>query len=476
MSGRHASVEADGIEADGSPASPVTVAPATIEQHTPQLATRIDADPLASAAAPTSPAASASSSTLTVRAFGKKASFWVVIAIIAIVISVIAALIAGGATASGVPLGATNPSPTGSMAVVEVLRNQGVTVTVADTLDQASAAVAKNPDSAVFFSDPNAYLSADQLATLGARAPRLVIAAPGFLALETLAPAVGFGGVSNVAAEDSETLTAACALPAAERAGSISPGGNTLSLAGAGAAASAYVGCFPSSDDRFSVIRGNSAVAATTTLTLVAPTEVFDNEHIVEYGNAALSLGLLGESDSLIWYLPTIADLPVTGPPSLGELTPGWVTPALLLLVVTALGAFIWRGRRFGPLVAENLPVTVIASETMEGRARLYARNSARLRAADSLRVGTVRRLASVVGLSRTASLDDVIATVAALTGRAPTDIGSLLVGSAPATDRELITLSDRLLELENLTTRLTDPNHALDQDKNASPPGRMDP
>ena len=158
----------------------------------------------------------------------------------------------------------------------------------------------------------------------------------------------------------------ACALPAAERAGTISPGGNTLSLAGAGAAASGYVGCFASSDDRFSVIQGSSAVADRTTLTLVAPTEVFDNEHVIEYGNAALALGLLGESDSLIWYLPTIADLPVTGSPSLGELTPGWVTPALLLLFVTALSAFVWRGRRFGPLVAENLPVTVIASETID--------------------------------------------------------------------------------------------------------------
>ena len=262
MSGRHASAaEADALGTAGAPT-------ATGADSGPPLATRVDAGPSvvsadavvpADAGSPAntgSPAASASSSTLTVRAFGKKASFWVLLAVVAVVISIVAALIAGGATASGVALSATNPAPTGSMALAEVLRNQGVTVTVADTLAQATEAAAAAPDSTVFFSDPNAYLTAEQLTTLGGLSPRLVIAAPGFLTLETLAPAVGFGGLSNIDAADAGTLSAACSLPAAERAGTISPGGNTLSLAGAGAAASAYVGCFASSDDRFSVIHG----------------------------------------------------------------------------------------------------------------------------------------------------------------------------------------------------------------------------
>ena len=416
----------------------------------------------------------APSTTLTVRAFGRKTGFWVVAGIVAIVIAIVAALIAGGSGATGVPLGATNPAPAGSKALVEVLRNQGVTVTVVDTLEQATDAVSSGTSgtdtSTIFFSDPNAYLTAEQLRELGTLAPRLVIAAPGFLTLETLASGVGFGGVS-----DADTLAAECDVPAAKRADTITPGGNTLSLAGIEApdpadGFDAFSGCFPSSADRYSVVQGqvtpgslagDGTAAAQHTVTLVATTDIFDNEHIVEYGNAALALGLLGESDSLVWYLPTQADVPVTGPPSLGELTPGWVTPVLLLLVATAIAAFIWRGRRFGALVAENLPVIVTASETMEGRARLYARNSARLRAADSLRVGTVRRLVSLVGLPRSATLDDVIRAVAAITGRAPADVGAILVGAAPGSDRSLVTLSDQLEELERLTRRLTDPNQA---------------
>ena len=47
--------------------------------------------------------------------------------------------------------------------------------------------------------------------------------------------------------------------------------------------------------------------------------------------------------------------------------------PVIVLLLTAGLAAAIWRGRRFGPLVPERLPVTVRAAETTEGRARLYA-------------------------------------------------------------------------------------------------------
>ena len=69
------------------------------------------------------------------------------------------------------------------------------------------------------------------------------------------------------------------------------------------------------------------------------------------------------------------------------------------MLVLVALGAVFWRSRRVGPLVVENLPVVVRASETMEGRARLYERSNSRLHALDALRVGTVARLARTCGL-----------------------------------------------------------------------------
>ena len=102
----------------------------------------------------------------------------------------------------------------------------------------------------------------------------------------------------------------------------------------------------------------------------------------------------------------------------------------------------------FGPIVVENLPVVVRASETMEGRARLYSRAKARLRALDALRIGTVDRLARAVGLPRTATVDEVISAVSALTGRDRAGVAAVLLDATPHTDAELVRLSDELLAL----------------------------
>jgi hypothetical protein len=400
------------------------------------------------------PEENALSSTPTLRAAGRRSLFWVIAGAGALLVSIAAWLIAGAGGAAGPPLAADNAAQAGSRALVEVLRRQGVTVTVAGSLAQARAAANGAADPTVFFFDADGFLTGDQLTAMAALAPRTVVAAPDFLALGTLAPGVGFGGVAGT-----DPSPATCTVPAAVRAGELSPGERTLTIPPGGAG---LRGCFPSGKNAFALVE---RVASGRTLTFVADGSVFGNDRITRNGNAALALNLLGAGDDLIWYLPTIADVAGTGTRSLGDLTPGWVTPTLVLLVLAALAAAVWRGRRFGPLVAENLPVTVRASETMEGRARLYARGNARLRALDALRVGAVQRLAARVGLSRLATLDDVTQAVASLTARAPGEVRAVLVDAVPATDSELVALSDRIQELERAAARATAP----------PPPGRMD-
>ena len=430
--------------------------------------------------------ANAASSTPTLRAAGRKALFWGIAGVGAILVSVAATLIAGGSNAGGRTLAADNPAQAGGMALVEVLRQQGVTVTLANNLDEARAAADLASDPTLFFHDEQDFLNERQLAAMAELTPRTVVAAPNFLTLQTLAPDVGFGGVS-----DAESLAASCAVPAAVKAGTLSPGGSTLTLIepdavqpdasghdASGQGETILAGCFPSSENAFSLIE---RAASGRTITLIADASAFTNAQIATWGNAALALNLLGESDTLIWYLPTIIDVPQTGPPSIGELTPGWVTPTLVLLVLVALAAFIWRGRRFGPLIAENLPVTVKASETMEGRSRLYARGNARLRAIDALRIGAVARLAKQVGRSSTASLDDIVLAIAAITERSPEQVRAVIVDSVPASDRDLIALSDQLRELEQATSRATAPHQNVPQSHeprphDPQPHGRMDP
>ncbi|WP_241981147.1 DUF4350 domain-containing protein [Cryobacterium algoritolerans] len=395
------------------------------------------------------------SSTPTLRAALRRSGFWVAAGAGALLVAIIATALAGGSQSGGPPLAADNAARAGAMALVEVLRSQGVTVTAVDTLEKATAAASTSADPTLFYFDADGYLTRDQVRAMAGLASRIVVADPDFDTLQALAPGVGFGGVAA-----SGSRAAGCDIPAAVKAGRLAPGGKTLTIA---ADALGLTGCFPTGQDAFAVVE---RVEADSTITLVADTAVFSNDTIARNGNAALALNLLGAGSHLIWYLPTLADVARTGPPSLGELTPGWVTPTLVLLVLVALAAAVWRGRRFGPLVAENLPVTVRASETMEGRARLYARGSARLRALDALRVGSLQRLAAKVGLSRLAGLDEVILAVAAATGRSVGEVRSTLVDAVPASDRDLVALSDQIQDLERATARATTP----------PPPGRMDP
>jgi len=366
----------------------------------------------------------------------RRSAFWAAAAVFALVVAVVGIGVAGSLAETD-PLSATNPAPAGAKAVVEVLRQQGVTVTPTDSLDDTAAAIGDPADTTLFFYDPTGILDSDQLAEAFGLAGTVVAVDPGFDQLAALNPDVAQAGAVS-GAVDSD-----CDLTAADKAGTITGDGSGFRYLGDDPAA---VTCFGSDDDVYSLVR---VPTATGVADIVGATDALSNEFVASRGNAAFALNLLGSTDELVWYTPGIGDLSTDAPPTLGELSPDWVLPATALAVVTALAAAFWRGRRFGPLIVENLPVTVRANETMQGRARLYEKSSARLRALDSLRIGTVERLAALCGLSRLASVDDVIASASAVAGLQPAEVRRILLDAVPATDRELVELSDRLLTLE---------------------------
>ena len=371
--------------------------------------------------------------------------FWVGAGVVALVIGVLAFAFAGTAAAGGY-LDPESAAPQGSMAVAEVLRQQGVTVVVTTSLEETQQAIQSPDATTLFVYDTDQLLEASQWRTVAGLTHRVIIADAGFVTLRVAAPALAQAGVVD------GTLRADCDLPVVQRADTVSGSGSGFRVVDDAAAATA---CLGSGDGVFSLIevpRGQGTVA------ILGATDALTNEQVVDNGNAAFALGLLGEDETLVWYLPSFADVESTGPATLGELTPLWVTPALSLLVIAVIAAAVWRGRRLGPLVIENLPVTVRASETMQGRARLYERSNARLRALDALRVGSVQRLAATCGLSRLASVDDVIGAVAAATGGQVGAIRRLLVDDIPNTDRDLLALSDALLTLERDVTRALRP------------------
>jgi hypothetical protein len=204
---------------------------------------------------------------------------------------------------------------------------------------------------------------------------------------------------------------------------------------------------------------------------VVAAPTAFANDTIDEAGNAALALGLLGETAELTWYVPGLEDVDAATAPTLGELTPGWVTPVILLTIALVVAAAVWRGRRFGPLVAEDLLVDVPVAETREGRARLYERSSVRTHALDQLRIGALGRLLGVLKLPRSADAREIAVAAALATGRDPHATERLLVDEEPSDDRRLVELAAAIHELEAEVRRTLRPD--ADPTQTTERPGR---
>lgn len=380
--------------------------------------------------------------TPTVRSAARRWRFWAAFAVIAIVVALVTFIGAGANRPLGVPLDPASPGPVGAKALAQVLGEQGVEVTITASLDDTRAAVGSDAATVVVH-DLSGIVDAGLARELGRLGTHLVLLDPDMTILDALAPDVAMAGavVGPVEAD--------CEVGAAQRAGTITGDGVGFRHLGDDPTVRT---CFDSGDDIVSLVQ---LADGERTTSLLGATDALSNEHIGARGNAAFALGLLGEHDRLVWYVPGVDDAPEAGA---AEFTPGWVTPVMVLLILVVIAAGLAQGRRLGPLVVENLPVTVRATETMEGRARLYQHSSARLRALDSLRIGTVQRLASIVRLPRTASVEEVAGIVAEATGTQPREVLGLLVETIPQNDRELVELSDRLLELERAVTAATTP------------------
>ncbi|GAB3616001.1 DUF4350 domain-containing protein [Okibacterium endophyticum] len=365
--------------------------------------------------------------------------FWVGAAVVCGLVVVASAVLTNPGTGSGAPLDGDSAAPEGARAVLQVLRAEGVAVTVADDIDEARAAL--EDDATLAFYDPNGYLDAERRRDLVDAAERTVAISPSFTQLNDLLPGVRAAGYS-----EETSLGASCDEAIAERASTIS-GGATFAIDDSSDA----TGCFESETGGFALVVDDH-------IAVVGPTAPFTNDAIVDYGNAALALGLLGAEENLVWYLPTIADVEATGPPTLQQLTPNWLVPVTSLLTITALVAMFWRGRRFGPIVIEDLPVTVRAGETMQGRARLYQRTASRVRAADALRVGATARLATMLGLSDQAGVYEVADAAASALGQGTPGVRGVLVDRPVQTERDLIEVSDALQNLEHAVSDAVDP------------------
>ncbi|MET8459987.1 DUF4350 domain-containing protein [Streptomyces parvulus] len=339
--------------------------------------------------------------------------------------------------------------PAGSRAVAELLAERGVSTRVVTTLDAARAAT--GPDTTLLVAAPDLLTERQQTrlhATVAGSGGRTVLVAPGGRAVERLVPGV----TADPALSFDSTLAPACDLPAARRAGTADTGGLRYSTHLAADT------CYPSR--RLATllrVPDTSAEGTPGDTVVLGARDILVNDRLDDHGNASLALQLLGSRDHLVWYLPSLSDVPDPDEErGFFDLLPsGWLWGTLQLFIAAVLAA-LWRARRLGPLVPEKLPVAIRASETVEGLARLYRKANARDRAATALRSATRTRLAPLVGVpvTRAHTPEALLPALSAHLHGDGQSLHSLLFGPPPDDDAALIALADQLDALESEVRR----------------------
>lgn len=334
---------------------------------------------------------------------------------------------------STTPLAPDNPGPTGARAVAQILGRHGVDVQYTRRFADVVAADAPGVTVAVLGESALGDAQVDALRGLGAD---LVLVGTPWTAEQVAGIRGGFGATSDA------PRPARCDDPDARAAG-------TVVSTGALVAAPGQVGCFPSAGASVAYV---VAQVDGRRVAALGSADLLTNDHLQTAGNAALALRVLGRGERLVWYLPSWDD-PWDGTASdetLASTMPPWTGPLLWMLALVVVVAGVWRGRRFGRLVVEPLPVVVRAGETTRGRGRLYRRGRAHGHAAAALRAATASRCAARLGLPRSAAAPDVIDAVARATGRDAAGVEELLYGPPPTTDSALAQLAGRLDTLES--------------------------
>lgn len=187
-------------------------------------------------------------------------------------------------------------------------------------------------------------------------------------------------------------------------------------------------------------------------IVLLGSRAALTNTTITAEDNAAIALRLLGAADRLVWFAPTLAT--ADNPAAQGPAWPRWFHPAVWLAAAVVLVVMVWRGRRFGRLVVEPLPVVVPADETTRSRGQLYRKARDVPRVAAVLRLATRSRLAGYLGLAPNGRAETLVRRSAQAAGADARRTADLLYGGDPPDEASMIELAQQLERLERQVRR----------------------
>ena len=337
---------------------------------------------------------------------------------------------------STTPLAIDNPKDWGTMALAELLRDEGISVSKAGSLSQAVDAGRQGATIAVVNADRLSNQDRRALAESGGD----VVVVGAESGSDALAGLTGMTAKGTAAAASS-TRAPQCNDADAQAARSLAGTRASVSLQGDGDA----VGCFPVGEDRYAY--ATDSLPSGATLRVLPDPAPVTNVHLAQEGHAALGVRALGHHSRVLWLDGEHMEAPSVWNSSS---TPPWLPVLIFQLLVIAGVLAIVQGRRFGSIVSEDLPVVVRSIETTVARGRLYRQGSDRPRAAQALRSGAALRLGATLGLPPGTSRRDVIAAVSLASGIAPATVDSLLYGPPPTSDNALATLAVQLDQLES--------------------------
>lgn len=344
---------------------------------------------------------------------------------------------------SKTPYAIDNPRPDGAQALARLLDHEGVST---ETVRSSQAAIrAAQPGTTVALLNAGTLTETerDALARTGAD---VVVVGALYQELSGLTRSSELTTSGQSAPADT-VLTAQCPDQDATAAASVAGSRGSVQV-GAGAEATA---CFPlAQPDPDGSVHAAYATATTRgggALRIIADATTATNSHLTEEGHASLAVRALGHNRRMVWFDASQQEAPtVWDDASL----PRWMPVLMAHGAVIVLALAVVRGRRFGRLVIEDLPVVVRATETTRGRGRLYRRAGARDRAGEALRAATALRLTRRLGLPPGTERAAVARTAAEVAGRPPGLVHEILCGPAPSNDRALADLAVQLDRLES--------------------------
>lgn len=347
--------------------------------------------------------------------------------LIGAVVLAVAALLAWASGSRGAgPLDPDSPAPDGARAVARVLADRGVDVEVVRSAGQLEEALPSGSTATVVITQ-TAYLGAATIDRMLA-----VVDPAGLIVVDPVAEAAErFGFGAPIPAQPDDPIAAGCE----------SFAGLRIDVDGAAS--------YPTSQGCFGLGAGHVLGTGPDGARVLGAGSLLSNETIVRGDNSAVALRLLGERERLVWYVPSLADLPAGDGVTLRRFLPPWVVPGLILGGVAFVALALWRGRRLGALVTEPLPVAVRAIETTQARGRLYRDAADRGHAASILAGAAAARLAAALHLPGAVDPATLGREVSRRTGRPAAEVGALLAPAPPATDHELIALAEELAALE---------------------------